>query len=82
MYSFVTYHNSESELFLDQYIQLINGFDLEVVEQSYDVKYDETTLVIHGTKENFERFFMDDEGSLSLDIDEALDELVPVVMSA
>jgi hypothetical protein len=52
-----------------------------VVEKTFSLEWDETTLVLQGTREQFEKFFLSEgEGdpSQSTDIDEFMDELEEV----
>ena len=80
MFQFVTYHNSDSYQELYEMIESIQGFGLEVVEKEYSTKWDETTLVLQGTRAQFEKFFLesDDVSSQSINIDEFMDELEEV----
>ena len=81
MFQFVTYHNSDSFQELYEMIESIQGFGLEVVEKEFSTEWDETTLVLQGTRAQFEKFFLSEgEGdpSQSTDIDEFMDELEEV----
>jgi len=80
MFQFVTYHNSDSFQELYEMIESIQGFGLEVVEKEYSTKWDETTLVLQGTRAQFEKFFNEYDGDTgqSINIDEFMDELEEV----
>jgi hypothetical protein len=81
MFQFVTFHNDDSFLTLSEMVETIQAFGLEVVEKTFSTEWDETTLVLQGTREQFEKFFLSEgEGdpSQSTDIDEFMDELEEV----
>ena len=81
MFQFVTFHNDDSFLTLSEMVETIQEFGLEVVEKTFSLEWDETTLVIQGTRAQFEKFFLSEgEGdpSQSTDIDEFMDELEEV----
>jgi hypothetical protein len=80
MFQFTTYHNDDSFQTLTEMIETIQEFGLEVVEKEFSMKWDETTLVIQGTRAQFEKFFLesDEVSSQSINIDEFMDELEEV----
>jgi len=81
MFQFTTYHNDDSFQTLTEMIETIQEFGLEVVEKEFSLEWDETTLVLQGTRAQFEKFFLSEgEGdpSQSTDIDEFMDELEEV----
>jgi len=81
MFQFVTFHNDDSFLTLSEMVETIQEFGLEVVEKTFSLEWDETTLVLQGTRAQFEKFFLSEgEGdpSQSTDIDEFMDELEEV----
>ena len=79
MFQFTTFHNDDSYMDLGEMIDLIKEFDLEVVE-TYPTEWDETALVLQGTRAQFEKFFLesDEDSAQSIDIDEFMDELEEV----
>ena len=78
MFQFVTFHNDDSFMSLSEMIEFIQEFELSVVE-TYPTEWDETALVIQGTREQFEKFFLSDsDPSQSVNIDEFMDELEEV----
>jgi hypothetical protein len=81
MFQFVTFHNDDSFLTLSEMVETIQEFGLEVVEKTFSLEWDETTLVIQGTRAQFEKFFLsegDGDPSQSTNIDEFMDELEEV----
>jgi len=81
MFQFVTFHNDDSFQTLTEMVETIQEFGLEVVEKTFSLEWDETTLVLQGTREQFEKFFLSEgEGdpSQSTNIDEFMDELEEV----
>lgn len=80
MFQFTTFHNDDSFMDLGEMIDLIKEFGLEVVEKTFSTEWDETTLVLQGTRAQFEKFFLESEGdpSQSINIDEFMDELEEV----
>jgi hypothetical protein len=79
MFQFTTFHNDDSFQTLTEMIETIQEFGLEVVEKEFSMKWDETTLVIQGTRAQFEKFFLSDsDPSQSTNIDEFMDELEEV----
>jgi hypothetical protein len=79
MFQFTTFHNDDSFQTLTEMIETIQEFGLEVVEKEFSMKWDETTLVIQGTRAQFEKFFLSDsDPSQSVNIDEFMDELEEV----
>lgn len=81
MFQFVTFHNDDSFQTLSEMVETIQAFGLEVVEKTFSMKWDETTLVLQGTRAQFEKFFLSEgEGdpSQSVNIDEFMDELEEV----
>jgi hypothetical protein len=78
MFQFVTYHNDDSFQTLTEMVETIQEFELTVVE-TFPTEWDETALVIQGTREQFEKFFLSDsDPSQSINIDEFMDELEEV----
>ena len=79
MFQFVTFHNDDSFLTLSEMVETIQAFGLEVVEKAFSTEWDETTLVLQGTRAQFEKFFLSDsDPSQSVNIDEFMDELEEV----
>ena len=78
MFQFVTYHNDDSFQTLTEMVETIQEFELSVVE-TYPTEWDETALVIQGTREQFEKLFLSEsDPSQSTNIDEFMDELEEV----
>jgi hypothetical protein len=78
MFQFMTYHNDDSFQTLTEMVETIQEFELTVVE-TFPTEWDETALVIQGTREQFEKFFLSDsDTSQSINIDEFMDELEEV----
>lgn len=80
MFQFTTFHNDDFGPISD-FIDRIQEFGLTVVKKTFSMEWDETTLVLQGTREQFEKFFLSEgEGdpSQSIDIDEFMDELEEV----
>lgn len=78
MFQFMTYHNDDSFQTLTEMVDTIQEFELTVVE-TFPTEWDETALVIQGTREQFEKFFLSDsDPSQSVNIDEFMDELEEV----
>jgi hypothetical protein len=78
MFQFMTYHNDDSFQTLTEMVETIQEFELTVVE-TFPTEWDETALVIQGTREQFEKFFLSDsDPSQSVNIDEFMDELEEV----
>ena len=80
MFQFVTFHNDDSFLTLSEMVETIQEFGLEVVEKTFSTEWDETTLVLQGTRAQFEKFFLEYDGDTgqSINIDEFMDELEEV----
>jgi hypothetical protein len=79
MFQFTTYHNPESFETLEEMVENITNHGLTVKEQSYSQGWDETTLILEGTRDQFEKFFLSDgDSSQSIDIDEFMEELVEI----
>lgn len=80
MFQFTTFHNSDSFQDLEDMIDQIQEFGLTVVKKTFSTEWDETTLVLQGTRAQFEKFFLesDEDPSQSTDIDEFMDELEEV----
>ncbi len=78
MFQFMTYHNDDSFQTLTEMVDTIQEFELTVVE-TFPTEWDETALVIQGTREQFEKFFLSDsDTSQSNNIYEFMDELEEV----
>ena len=78
MFQFMTYHNADSFQTLTEMVETIQEFELSVVE-TFPTEWDETALVIQGTRAQFEKFFLSDsDPSQSINIDEFMDELEEV----
>jgi hypothetical protein len=76
MFQFKTHHNDDSFITLSEMIESIQEFGLTVVEKTFSQKWNETTLVLQGTRAQFEKFFLSDtDTSQSVNIDEFMDEL-------
>jgi hypothetical protein len=76
MFQFKTFHNDDSFITLSEMIESIQEFGLTVVEKTFSQKWNETTLVLQGTRAQFEKFFLSDEDmSQSVNVDEFMDEL-------
>ena len=79
MFQFKTHHNDDSFITLSEMIESIQEFGLTVVEKTFSTEWDETTLVLQGTRAQFEKFFLSNgDSSQSIDIDEFMEELVEV----
>jgi hypothetical protein len=79
MFQFKTFHNDDSFMTLSEMIEFIQEFGLIVVEKTFSLEWDETTLFLQGTREQFEKFFLSDsDPSQSVNIDEFMDELEEV----
>lgn len=79
MLQFTAYHNSDCFDSLEDYIKMVKDHGLNPVEQSYSDEWDETTIIIHGSKDQFESFFLKTtEGDWGTNIDEFMDELKEV----
>ena len=81
MFQFVTFHNDDSYGTLSELLEVVQEHGLTVVEKTFSLEWDETTLVLQGTREQFEKFFLsegDGDPSQSTDIDEFMDELEEV----
>ena len=79
MFQFTTYHNPDSFETLEEMVENITNRGLTVKEQSYSQGWDETTLILEGTRDQFEKFFLSDgDSSQSIDIDEFMAELVEI----
>ena len=80
MFQFTTFHNSDSFQDLEDMIDQIQEFGLTVVKKTFSTEWDETTLVLQGTRAQFEKFFLESDGdsAQSTDIDEFMDELEEV----
>jgi hypothetical protein len=76
MFQFKTQHNDDSFMTLSEMVESIQEVGLTVVERTFSQKWNETTLVLQGTRAQFEKFFLSDEDmSQSINIDEFMDEL-------
>jgi hypothetical protein len=76
MFQFKTFHNDDSFMTLSEMIEFIQEFGLTVVEKTFSLEWDETTLFLQGTREQFEKFFLSDsDSSQSVNIDEFMNEL-------
>jgi hypothetical protein len=79
MVQFTTYHNPDSFETLEEMVENITNHGLTVKDQSYSQEWDETTLVLQGTRDQFEKFFLSNgDSSQSIDIDEFMEELVEI----
>ncbi len=80
MFQFTTYHNDDSYGTLSELLEVVQEHGLTVVEKTFSTEWDETTLVLQGTRAQFEKFFLesDDVSSQSINIDEFMDELEEV----
>ena len=79
MFQFTTYHNPDSFETLEEMVENITNHGLTVKDQSYSQEWDETTLVLQGTRDQFEKFFLSNgDSSQSIDIDEFMEELVEI----
>ena len=79
MFQFKTQHNDDSFITLSEMVESIQEVGLTVVEKTFNQKWNETTLVLQGTRAQFEKFFLSDEdNSQSINIDEFMDELEEV----
>jgi len=76
MFQFKTQHNDDSFITLSEMVESIQEVGLTVVEKTFNQKWNETTLVLQGTRAQFEKFFLSDEDmSQSVNVDEFMDEL-------
>jgi len=79
MFQFTTYHNPDSFETLEELIENITNHGLTVKDQSYSQDWDETTLILEGTRDQFERLFLSNgDSSQSINIDEFMEELVEI----
>ena len=79
MFQFKIQHNDDSFITLSEMVESIQEVGLTVVEKTFNQKWNETTLVLQGTRAQFEKFFLSDEdNSQSINIDEFMDELEEV----
>ena len=80
MFQFTMFHNSDSFETLEEMIQSITEYGISLIEKSFDPEWDETTLTLQGTRVQFEKMFLEYDGDTgqSINIDEFMDELVPV----
>jgi nicotinamidase-related amidase len=75
-------HHSEEDSFetLDEAVTRINRHGLKVVHTTYNSTWDEHTLVVQGTQEEFLSWHSECmEGGPAIEVEEFLEELVPVV---
>ena len=71
MFQFKIQHNDDSFITLSEMVESIQEVGLTVVEKTFNQKWNETTLVLQGTRAQFEKFFLSDEdNSQSINIDE------------
>jgi len=79
MFQFTTYHNDDSYGTLSELLEVVQEHGLTVVEKTFSLEWDETTLVLQGTRDQFEKFFLSNgDSSQSIDIDEFMEELVEI----
>jgi hypothetical protein len=79
MFQFTTYHNPDSFETLEELIENITNHGLTVKDQSYSQDWDETTLILEGTRDQFERLVLSNgDSSQSINIDEFMEELVEI----
>ena len=80
MFQFTTYHNDDSYGTLSELLEVVQEHGLIVVEKTFSLEWDETTLVLQGTRAQFEKFFLEYDGDTgqSINIDEFMDELEEV----
>lgn len=79
MYQLTTHHNDDLGIDLSDMIEEIEDFGLKVISKTFSTQWDETTLVIEGTKEQF--FAWNDavsDGGPSWNEEEFMEELVEV----
>ena len=64
MFQTTIFHNDDSDLTLQETIEEFESFGLTLISKEFDLKWDEWTLVIQGTREQFfswnEEEFMED----------------------
>jgi len=77
----LTIHHSEEECFetIGEALARLNRHGLKVVENTYNPKCDEHTLLLQGTQEQFLEWNDEcSEGGPSIDVEEFLAELISV----
>ena len=79
VFQFKTHHNPDSFETLPELLETFSKYGLEVVSQITDPKWEETTIILEGSEENFRAMFTEtSEGEPGTDISEFMDELIPV----
>lgn len=79
MFQLTAIHNDWNEETIEEFIEIAQGHGLTVVSQEFDETYQETTLVLQGTKEQF--FSWNDhlmEGGPSWDEEEFMEDMIEV----
>lgn len=79
MFQLTVFHNDDSDLTLSETIEEIEAHGLTVISKEFDSHWDEWTLVIQGTKDNF--FKWNDtcmEGGPAWNEEEFMEDLVEV----
>ena len=79
MYQLTTYHNDDSDLTLSETIEDFEDFGLTLVSKAFSLEWDEWTLVIQGTRDQF--FKWNDhlmEGGPSWNEEEFMEDLIEV----
>jgi len=81
MFQLMIYHNDDEACeALGEAIVRINRHGLKVVHTTYNSVWDEHTLVLQGTQEEFLSWHTECmEGGPAIEVEEFLEELVPVV---
>lgn len=78
MFQLTAIHNDWNEETIEEFIEIAQDHGLTVVSQEFDETYQETTLVLQGTKEQF--FSWNDhlmEGGPSWDEEEFMEDMIP-----
>lgn len=79
MFQLMVIHNEDLGIDLGEYLESVNRHGLEVISRDLNEIYQETTLILQGSKEQF--FSWNDEfmvGGPSWSEEEFLEELTPV----
>ena len=79
MFQTTIFHNDDSDLTLQETIEEFESFGLTLISKEFDFDWDEWTLVIQGTKDQF--FSWNDhlmEGGPSWNEEEFMEDLIKV----
>ena len=80
MFQLTIFHNDDDACeTLTEVTERITRHGLKVVESNYDPKWDEHAIVVQGTQDQFLEWNDEcSEGGPSIDVEEFLEELIPV----